>query len=275
MDAPEVPDEVQAYYALGREEQRLERGYGLLEAVRTRELLDRWLPAAPAEVLDVGGAAGRYALPLADAGYAVHLIDPAPLHLRQAEAASRSARRPLASVRAGDARALPVADASADAVLLLGPLYHLTERADRVRALREAARVLRPGGVVVAAGISRWASAIDGVVAGYLRETEFGDIVAGDLADGVHRNATGRPGWFTTAYFHRPEDLVAEVVAAGFAADGPVAVEGIGRMSPDPDALLGDPATRARLLGVIRATEREPALLGAGSHLLVAGRLPA
>jgi len=275
MDAPEVTDEIQAYYALGREQQRLERGYGLLEALRTRELLDRWLPAPPAVVLDVGGAAGRYALPLADAGYAVHLLDPAPLHLRQAEAASRSARRPLASVRPGDARALPVEDGSADAVLLLGPLYHLTERADRVLALREAARVLRPGGVVVAAGITRWASAVDGVVAGYLREPAFGDIVARDLADGVHRNDTERPGWFTTAYFHRPEDLRAEVAEAGFDPDGLVAVEGVGRLSPDPDALLDDPATRERLLGIIRSTEREPALLGASSHVLVAGRLPA
>lgn len=152
------PQQMQAYYAHGRERDRLARGEGLLEALRTQELLDRWLPPAPAVILDVGGAAGRYALPLADAGYEVHLIDPVPLHVQQALEGSQAARQPLASVLEGDARALPFDDASADAVLLLGPLYHLTTAKERSLALHEAGRVLRQGGVLVAAAISRFAS---------------------------------------------------------------------------------------------------------------------
>ena len=73
------------------------------------------------------------------------------------------------------------ADASVDAVLLLGPLYHLTERADRVRALAEGRRVLRPGGVLAAAAISRYASAVDGLFRGHLREPGFEAIVERDL----------------------------------------------------------------------------------------------
>jgi SAM-dependent methyltransferase len=61
-----------------------------------------------------------------------------------------------------DARDLDLGDASVDAVLLLGPLYHLRRRADRVRALSEARRVVRPGGPVFAAAISRWAPRIGG-----------------------------------------------------------------------------------------------------------------
>ncbi len=114
------------------------------------------LPAAPATVVDVGGGAGVYAIPLASAGYQVHLIDPVPLHVEQAAAASRQAGTPLASISAGDARELPMADDSADAVLLLGPLYHLTSREDRVTALREARRVLRPGGIAIAKALSRF-----------------------------------------------------------------------------------------------------------------------
>jgi SAM-dependent methyltransferase len=268
----DLRSEIQEYYDQGRERDRLDRGAGLLEALRTTELLHRWLPAGPAVVLDVGGAAGRYAIPLAAAGYAVHLLDPMALHVDQAAQASRTAERPLASVTRADARRLPFADATADAVLLLGPLYHLTERDDRRTALSEAHRVLRSGGVLVAAAISRWASTVDGFIAGFLRDPEFATMVAGALTSGVHRNPTRRQGWFTTAYFHRPDDLLDEVTAAGFHGDGPVAVEGLAGWAPDLDAMLADPATRARIMTIVRATEREPALLGAGSHLLIAGR---
>ncbi|PPK90175.1 ubiquinone/menaquinone biosynthesis C-methylase UbiE [Kineococcus xinjiangensis] len=268
----DVPEGVQEYYARGQERDRLERGQGRLEALRTWELLGRWLPSAPATVLDVGGAAGRYALPLAAAGYRVHLLDPVPLHVQQAEEASHAADHPLASALQADARELPFPDDSTDAVLLLGPLYHLPERTDRLQALAEAHRVLRPGGVVIAAAISRWASAVDALATGLVRDPDFTAIVAEDLASGVHRNPGLRPRWFTTAYFHRPDDLREEVSSVGLQPEGPVAVEGVARLAPELDALLDDPATRDRILDVVRATESEPALLGASGHLLIAGR---
>jgi ubiquinone/menaquinone biosynthesis C-methylase UbiE len=223
-----LPQDILDHDGSGDEQERLSRGAGRLEALRTRELLRRWLPSVPAVVLDVGGAAGRYALPLAAAGYQVHLLDPVQLHVEQAAEASRSATRALASVRIGDASTLPFPDASADAVLLLGPLYHLTLREERLAALREARRVQCPGGVAIAAAISRFASTADGIVAGYLRDPEFATLVADDVNTGVHRNPSARHGWFTTAYFHRPEELRDEVTAAGLQADGPVAVEGLG-----------------------------------------------
>jgi SAM-dependent methyltransferase len=267
-----LPDDLLDYYGLGMERDRLSAGRGRLEALRTRELLDRWLPPAPAVVLYVGGAAGRYALPLAAAGYEVHLVDPVPLHVEQAAAASAAARHPLASASLGDARAVGAADGSADAVLLLGPLYHLVEREERLRALREARRAVRPGGVVVAAAISRWASAVDGLLTGVLSSPDFGRIVADDLATGVHRNPGRNPDWFATAYFHEPEALAAEVRDAGLVVDGPVAVEGIAGLAWDIERMLDDPEVRERVLEVVRRTEREPALIGASSHLLVAGR---
>jgi ubiquinone/menaquinone biosynthesis C-methylase UbiE len=117
----------------------LHGGAGRLEYLRTRELLARYLPPAPATVLDVGGGAGVYALPLAREGYSVHLIDAVPLHVEQArEASALQQDSPLASAQVGDARRLVWDDNSVDAVLLLGPLYHLTSRDDRLRALKEA-----------------------------------------------------------------------------------------------------------------------------------------
>jgi SAM-dependent methyltransferase len=269
--------DIAAYYDRGDEAGRL-ADWGRLEFLRTRELLSRFLPAPPATVLDVGGAAGAYALPLAAEGYEVHLVDPVALHVEQARAASAAQREaPLASIVVGDARALPVDDDSADVLLLLGPLYHLTDAADRTRALREALRALRPGGLLAAAAITRFASTVDGVAQGFLLEPGFEAIVERDVAEGQHRNPDAHPGWFTTAYFHRPEELEREVAAAGFELTALVAVEGAVGAAAEArslDAWIDDPAKREILLRAIRRVEAEPSLLGASPHVLALATRP-
>ena len=238
-------------------------------------MLSRYLPPAPATVLDVGGGSGVYALPLAEDGYEVRLIDPVPLHVEQARAGSAlQPEASLAGVEVGDARALSQASETVDAVLLLGPLYHLTQREDRVRALREARRVVRPGGVVLAVGISRFASTIDGLYQGLLADDEFEAIVERDVETGQHRNPTGRPQWFTTAYFHLPGELREETGEVGLRVEALVGIEGPARNLPDLDAWLEDPVRRAKLLAAVRRVEAAPDLLGASPHLLVVGRRP-
>ncbi|WP_235857100.1 DUF6176 family protein [Occultella glacieicola] len=269
-----IEDEIRDYYDQGREAGRLSEGPGLLERVRTQELLGRLLPPAPAVVLDVGGGPGAYALWLAERGYTVDLLDPVPRHVEEASAASASSATPLRSATLGDARDLPVADASVDVVLMLGPLYHLTEPDDRALALREARRVLRPGGVVVAVGISRFASTLDAIGASHLESEEFAEIVAADVATGRHLNPANVRGWFTTAYFHRPEELTAEVAAAGLDVDGPIAIEGPSGSAPTMADLLDGGAAQRRVLEAIRRIEREPTLIGASAHLMVLGRAP-
>src|SRR5260370_15730357 len=160
---PLLPEAAQ-HYDEAREAGRLESGANRLELARTQELSAREAPPPPAIVYDVGGGPGMYALWLARQGYAVPLVDAHPLHVEQARRASAAQpETPLASASQGDARRLEFADDSADMVLLLGPLYHLTARSDPVTALREAKRVVRPGGVVLSAVISRCASALDGM----------------------------------------------------------------------------------------------------------------
>src|SRR5262245_63908070 len=150
------PEAIAAHYASGYEADRLHRGAGRLDRERSRELLERFLPPAPAAVLDVGGGPGGHACWLAARGYQVHLIDITPLHIELArQASARQPEAPLASAEVGDARSLTWADGAADSVVLFGPLYHLTDRMDRLLALREAHRVLRPGGVLLAAAMSR------------------------------------------------------------------------------------------------------------------------
>jgi ubiquinone/menaquinone biosynthesis C-methylase UbiE len=265
--------EILAHYEEGVERERLLRGgAGRLEYLRTRELLARYLPPPPATVLDVGGGAGVYALPLAREGYAVHLIDPVTQHVEQAREASASQRdAPLASAEVGDARWLLWDDESVDAVLILGPLYHLTSQNDRLHALREAYRVVRPGGVIAAAAISRFASTYDGLLRGFLEDPGFEEIVERDVREGQHRNPSGRPEWFTTAYFHHPQELRDEVKEVGFRVEALVGIEGPGWVLPGLDSWLEDLPRRSKLLDAIRRVETEPSLLGATAHILVVG----
>ena len=267
-------EEIAAFYARGFERDRLAAGAGALEFVRTQTLIERYLPDAPATVADVGGGPGRYALWLAHRGYQVHLVDPVPLHLEQAKAAARLRGVTLAGVEAGDARTLRFPDQSVDAVLLLGPLYHLTARGDRLQALAEARRVCRRGGVVIAAAISRFASTLDGLRSGYLEDAAFAAVAAADRRDGQHRNTTGNPAYFTTAYLHRPEELAAECSEAGLAHVALLAVEGPAWLIPDLEARLADAERRAVLLDALAAIEAEPTLLGASAHLLIVSRPP-
>jgi ubiquinone/menaquinone biosynthesis C-methylase UbiE len=269
---PEFNPTIAEFYRQAPEEQRLEQGAFALEGLRTRELIERHARRPPATVLDVGGAAGAYALWLADAGYAVHLVDPVPRLVAEAERRSQGCPRPLASCRVGDARALAFPDQSADMVLLLGPLYHLTEPEDRAQSLREAARVLKPGGRLFAAAISRWASALDGLARDLFQDPRFGAIVERDLRDGQHRNPTERLDYFTTAYFHRPDELHAEVMGAGLILDGLYGIEGPGWLLSDVTARLADPRRRTELLQVVRLLESEPWVLGVSAHLLVVAR---
>ena len=265
--------EIAAYYALGFERDRLANGPGALEFARTQAILERYLPPPPAVVVDVGGGPGRYAVWLAERGYSVHLVDPVPLHIDQARTAVRDrSRAAFASAEVGDARSLRLPDASADAVLLLGPLYHLIERTDRLQALAEACRVCRRGAVVIAAGISRFASTLDGLRGGFLEDPEFAAIAADDRRDGRHRNPTGDPAYFTTAYFHNPEELAAECNEAGLAHQVTLAVEGPAWLLHDLDARLADERKAAVLLAALSALEAEPALLGVSAHLLAVAR---
>jgi ubiquinone/menaquinone biosynthesis C-methylase UbiE len=261
------------YYNQGREQGRLLNASGQLEFVRTQEIIRRYLPPPPAVIDDVGGGAGIHALPLAQSGYTVNLVDAVPLHIEQAlKAAKKQSDYPLASANVGDARQLDFPDESADMVLLLGPLYHLTEREDRILALREARRVLKPSGILIAAMISRFASLIDGFLRGALADPHFAGLVARDLIDGQHRNPTQTPGYFSTAYFHHPAEISTEIADAGFGLETILPVEVVGWLTSDFDTLWADEARREQLLGFLRTVENEPSLLGASGHLLAIAR---
>jgi SAM-dependent methyltransferase len=266
-----VNDPIAAHYELGLERDRLfHEGEPRLELTRTLELLDRFLPSAPARLIDVGGGPGAYAAVWARRGYDVHLYDLLDLHVQQARQSSDAQPEHLFTAQVGDARSIPERDASADAVVLLGPLYHLTEQTHRAAALLEAKRILKPGGVIAAVGISRFAALLDGLWQGWLGDPLFRAIAERDLVDGQHRNPdpVRYPQWFTTAYFHRPEDLVDEVTRAGFEGVSLHAIEGPGWLIQEH---WSDPDRREQMLFTARALESEPSLSGLSSHMLAVG----
>ena len=262
-----VGDDLEAlrsYYELGEERERLSEARGALEFERSKELIERFLPPIPAVIADIGGGPGRYALWLAELGYEVRHRDIVPLHVSQLD--DQCGELPI-DTAVGDARALDLQDGSVDAVLLLGPLYHLGTRADRILALREARRIARPGGYIFAAAISRWAARLDGILAKrmYRSMPETLHLVAEVERTGVVPPLG--PSSFL-GYSHRPMQLGSEVRAAGLSVVSLVGIEGAASLLVDLEERAASAEDWSVVLDTARATESVPELLGIGPHLL-------
>lgn len=252
------------------ESARLARPKSRLEFLRSQELVRDRLPPPPARILDVGGGTGVHAEWLAAAGYQVDLVDIVPEHVRAArELATRSNGRVSATV--GDARSLQAADCSVDACLLLGPLYHLPEQADRAKALAEAVRVTRPGGMVCAAAISRHAWPLFALRDRVSLSADRVAAIEATLASG-----RGDPvGSLPDAYSHHPDELATELDQAGLVDVGVFGIEGPGWTLFTPD--LAEDRADDLLDAAIRAArlcDGHPDMTATSAHLLAIGRRP-
>jgi ubiquinone/menaquinone biosynthesis C-methylase UbiE len=265
----EFDSEIVDYYSSKWEEDaRLRSGLDEIELLRTQEIVRRFLPDGGLRILDVGGGGGVHAEWLLADGHEVHLVDPVSRHVESAM--SRLGNRDGFTCESGDARSLTQEDDSADAVLLLGPLYHLTEHEDRVRAWSEAFRVTKPGGLVFAAAISRFAALASGLRDGLIFDAEFQSLTRRTLKDGQHRSPEGRD-FFTTAFFHLPEELKAEAEATGWSVQALLGVEGFTMLMPQLEEHWNDANRRALIVEMARVVESEPSLLGMGPHILLVG----
>ena len=252
---------------------------GQVEFARTCAILERYLVPKQQSglvVLDIGGGPGAYAQWLLERGYAVKLLDIVPRHVEEANEmfAELGVAASQAQAQVGSAVRLPFSDCSADAVLLMGPLYHITEREDRRKALEEAFRVMKPGTRLFAAGITHFASLLDGLDRGFLWDPAFEEIVRRDLLCGQHRNPTDNPEYFTDAVFHRPNELADEVRGAGFRDVRVLAVEGPLSLDRNLSQNWRDEKRRSLLLDLAQQVEEEPTLLGMSPHLLVVASKP-
>jgi SAM-dependent methyltransferase len=251
-------DDLRAFYERNDETARLLTGEGRVEFLRTQPILRNALEPG-SRILDVGGAGGVHADWLIADGHEVQIVDIVPLHLDHARARGLNAKF-------GDARRLPQANATFDAVLLLGPLYHLLDASDRICALAEARRVLRPRGLLAAAVVNRLAVALN-----YLRSGSH-DAPSNQAATRIATNGfddTGdRLGVF---YFHTLDELGQEIGDAGFDTLTLRGVEGPAWPLIQPTASANDPAL-ARAIEIAELADGDDSLTGASCHVLALAR---
>ncbi len=263
-------NEVEAFYdAQARGEwERLER-HRTEFAVTLRVLRER-LPRPPARILDVGGGPGRYAIELTKQGYEVTLFDLSKACLILAEEKALEAGVKLAGVEQGNAVDLSrFADASFDAVLLMGPLYHLLREDDRRRAVQEAKRVLKPNGLVFAAFIARyapirWAAKYEPSWILKHRDRLEQLLVSGALP--------AHPGeGFTDAHFVHPREIRPLMEGEGFETLDLIACEGVVSMIEEQVNALSGELWEAWVELNYRLG-KDPSVHGAAEHLLYVGR---
>jgi ubiquinone/menaquinone biosynthesis C-methylase UbiE len=261
-------DKVRSFYANEMEKDRLEMEMFKLEGIRTKEIISRYLAHPPMQIADIGGAAGFYAFWLQAMGHQVSLVDLTPRNIELANDQSLKTGIRLAKCQTGDATNLPFDDEQFDLVLLMGPLYHLTEKTERIKALSEAKRIVKKGGFVLAAVISRYGSLFDGFKRDLIMDDEFEKILVNDLKTGVHLNETGNPEYFTTAYFHSPAEIEGEVVEAGLTLDQLLPVESFGWIVDDFAKKSGDDAYMKKLLRIINVVEKNEDLVAMSPHII-------
>ncbi|MCE2494674.1 MAG: class I SAM-dependent methyltransferase [Alphaproteobacteria bacterium] len=271
-------DAVRAYYASfgEREWGRLENpDGGAVEFAVTCHALATHLPLN-ARVLDIGGGPGRYTIWLAERGHLVSLADICPelLSIARNKISQAGADAMVEEVVEADARDLSHwADNSFDAVLSLGPFYHLPDPIDRMRAVSELRRVLRDGGPAFVALIPRYA---------FLRRTlampderrhlAQPDFIKRLLEDGVFINDI--PGRFTEGYGALPDEVSPFFEQHGFTTLALLAAEGIAANSQAAlsELATSDPSTYQAARDLIMRTSSDPSILGMATHLLYVGR---
>ena len=262
-----------AGYNSGIEKGRLHRGLGLIEFERTKEILLEELPAPPAVIYDIGGAYGEYSYWLASLGYEVYLYDLAVEHIRMAGEMAASAKAFLKGAEVADARSIPRPTASADAILLFGPLYHIVEEAERRKCLAECLRLLKPGGKLFTANITCFSTTLKYTYLYDCNPVLDDDAIYHMVEHTVHTGLhTGKE--IGLVYFHRPGELRREVEAAGFADVELRGVIGPGWIVRNLDEIWPDPVKREAIMRVVRLLDREESLMGFSTHFLSISHKP-
>ena len=264
--------EIYEFYNNGAEIDRLEYGLGAVEFYRSKEIISDYITKRSV-IYDIGGGIGKYSEWLAENGHIVTLIELAPAAV---EYAKKNMKTPY-KAEVGDARNIDKPDESADVVLLMGPMYHLQDRSEREKALGEAHRVLKKGGLLIAAGISKystatWALSTYGRDNDFLDDDEYMGMIKHEIIYGEHNRPEKYPFFIANAYFHHVDDMESELKDSGFVVSDTLAVGGSVWITPTLDEKWNDVIGRKRLLELIRLTEYERTVIGMSLHFLTVGR---
>jgi ubiquinone/menaquinone biosynthesis C-methylase UbiE len=199
-------------------------------------------------------------------------VDLVEKNIEIAKRLAKEKKLKLETIEVGDARGLRFKDGYFDVVLMMGPLYHLTKKQERMKALREARRVLHKDGILFGAAISKYAWMMDTFYYGMLNDPDCVKIMNRDLIDGQHRNYTDKFNYFTTSFLILPEDLRKEVKQAGFKSVDILAIEAFGSHIPGFNKYWHKHKFMKLLLKTIDKIEKDNSLLGMSNHLMAVAR---
>lgn len=237
----------------------------------TMKALEEYLPKAPAKIADIGGGPGRYSIELARRGYEVTLVDLSARCLEFARSKAAEAGVQLARVIHADARDLPMLpDEGFDAVLLMGPLYHVLEHAQRLRVVREGHRILRLGGRAVSTFITRNSN----VMVAASRAVDYIEKYRADLETILQTGVCRRPvtaSGFPDAWLCHPSEVPPLMAEGGFEQVALMNVEALAYELEDKINAAPEDLHR-QWIDLLYRLCRDPAVLGTGGHLLYVGR---
>lgn len=257
---------VEEYYTAYDEWSRLERHR--IEFEMTKRALKEFVKDS-SKVLDVGGGPGRYSIFLAEQGHKVTLFDLSENLVKQAAINAAKAGVVLDDIICGNVLELDnlVPDKIYDAVLCMGPMYHLLKEEERQDALRQCLMKLRPGGIIVIAFISAFAPIVDCLKNSPELIKESKEEFLSYFSDGRNYKESG----FTDAFFINPDEV--EAFAEGFNISKIkfMATEGLGALCEDTLMKLTEDDF-IEWLDLFYKVSDSKSILGACEHLLYIGR---
>lgn len=265
---------VSSYYSKFNEWKRLESFEGRLEYDLTVPIIQNHLPEN-AEVLDLGGGPGRYTIEFAQRGYKLHLADLSEELLKQAKIRiNEMGIKNIQSITQANAINLNCyKDNSFDVVLLLGPLYHLTNINERNTCLKELKRVLKQNGLIIASFIPYLSGAI-GVAS---RMFNFPDQVSIPTLyqvfdNGIFNNNIDRG--FQEGYYPTSDEIVQLFADNGFSKTYLRSIRGWGSGKEEQIYKLQTENVQAfnAMINLINKTADDPAIIETCSHAIYIGK---
>lgn len=228
-------------------------------------------------IYDVGGAYGEYAWWLASLGYEVHLFDLSETNIAMsAELAGEYPGVRLATATVCDARSVPRPDKSADAVLLMGPLYSITEYEERILAIKESRRLLKDDGIFFSAALTPYSVLVPRIALYRIDDTEKElddpaviSIIERALEDGCYFNPEKKiASGLGSSHLHTAKALREELSLGGFDTATVHGVMGGAWLAPNLDALLANEETKEVLMKTVRMLDTHEEIIGLSGHLL-------
>ncbi len=266
-----ISKELENFYNKASEETRLEKGMGIFEFERIKELIKLHISKPNITIVDVGGGTGKYSEWLAKENHTVHLIEPVLKHIKLAEKRAKKLKNPF-SVTIGKAQHLPYKDNYADLVILHGPLYHLQKREDRIQAILEAKRVLKKDGIILGFAINATASTVVGLMNGMIHANSFFEMCKEELTSGIHNTPKDFPFLLADAFYHKPHDLKEEFLEQNLKFINLFAVEGMIWLDNEYFANMIDKKKSKTLKALQKLTQNDEYLLPFSPHMMIAVR---